>query len=111
MVTVGSDMSDTRKSLRASVHYHGRIRIVDINGGTFKTDVIVDNTSAGSLYLRLPRNVRQGSQACVAFRLSTDLADVSRKLVVAVRGVALRREPKSDGTWGVAVAFTRYRVL
>jgi PilZ domain-containing protein len=111
VVTVGSHMSDRRRSLRASVHYHGRVRTVDVNGDKFKTDVTVDNMSAGGLYLRLPREVRQGSQTCVALRLSTDLADVSRKSVVAMRGVALRGEPKSDGTWGIAVAFTRYRVL
>jgi hypothetical protein len=97
--------------MRVSVHYHGRVRIVDAYGDKFKADVIVENMSAAGLYLRLPRSIRQGSQTSVALRLSTDLTDASRKLVVAIRGVALRGEPKSDGTWGVAVAFTRYRLL
>jgi len=39
------------------------------------------------------------------------MANVSRKLVLAMRGVVLRGEPKSDRTWGVAVAFRRYRVI
>ena len=111
MVTVASDMGDKRRSLRGNVQFHGRVRSVDGNGDAFKTDVFIDNMSVNGLYLRIPRNIRQGSQTCIALRLSTDLADVSHKMVVAIRGVALRSEPKSDGTWGVAVAYARYRVL
>jgi hypothetical protein len=81
------------------------------NGDTFKVDVIIDNMRVNGLYLRIPRKIRQSSQTCFALRLSTDLSDVSHKMMVAIRGVVLRGEPKSDGTWGVAVAFARYRVL
>jgi hypothetical protein len=111
MATVGSEIVDRRRNPRVSVHYQGRVRIVDISGIKFTADVIVDNLSARGMYLRLPRNVGQGSHTCVSLHLSTDMADLSRKLVVAMRGMALRAEPMSDGTWGVAVAFTRYRVL
>jgi hypothetical protein len=107
----GSDMRDIRSSLREIVHYHGRVRSVDGIGDTFKTDVIIDNLSVNGLYLRIPWNIKQGSQTCIALPLSTDLADVSHKMAVTTRGVALRSEPKSDGSWGVAVAFARYRVL
>jgi len=111
LTTVVADIRDRRKSPRVNIQYHGRVRFVDTNGVKFKTDIIVDNVSANGLYLRLPQNVAQGSQAWVSLRLSTDTEDLSNKLVVAMRGVALRAEPMSDGTWGVAVAFTRYRVL
>lgn len=111
MVTIGSDMGDGRSSLRESVHYPGRLRSVFVNGDTFNTDIIIDNMSVNGLYLRIRRNIRQGSPTCIALRFSTDQADMSHKMVMAIRGVALRSEPKSDGTWGVAVAFARYRVL
>jgi hypothetical protein len=81
------------------------------NGDTFKTDVIIDNMRVNGLYLRIPRKIRQGSPTCFALRFSTDLADMSQKMVMAIRGVALRGEPKPDGTWGVTVAFACYRVL
>jgi hypothetical protein len=111
VITIGFDVGDRRRMLRARVHYHSRVRILDVNGVPFKTDIVVDNISTRGLYLRLPRNVGQGPHTSVDLRLSTDMPDLSRKLVVAMRGVTLRAEPKSDGTWGVAVAITRYRVL
>lgn len=104
-------MGDRRRSLRVNVRYHGRVRSVDGNGDTFKTDVIIDSMSVNGLYLRIPRNIRHGSQACIALRLSTNLTDMPHKMVMAIRGVALRSELMSDGTWGVAVAFARYRIL
>ena len=84
---------------------------MDVNGVTFKTDVVINNMSMDGLYLRILRNIRQGSQIFIALRFSTDLADMSHKMVMAIRGVALRGEPKSDGTWGVAIAIARCRVL
>ena len=104
-------MDNVRRSLRTNVQYHGRGRGVDGNGDTFKTDVIIDNMSANGLYLRIPRNIRQGSQTCIALRLSSNLADMSHKMAVTIREVALRSEPRREGSWSVAFVFARYGIL
>jgi hypothetical protein len=104
-------MDNVRRSLRTNVRYHGSVRGVDGNGDTFKTDVIIDNMSANGLYLRIPRNIRQGSQTCIALRLSTNLADMSHKMAVTIREAALRGEPGCEGSWSVAFVFARYGIL
>ncbi len=84
---------------------------MDVNGDTFKTDFNIVNMCINGFYLRILRNIWQGFPTCIALRFFTDLAGMSHKMVMAIGGVALRGEPKTDGTWGVAVAFARYRVL
>jgi hypothetical protein len=69
-----------------------------------------DNFSASGLYVWLERRVEPGTKLFAIVRLSTSSPETPAPRV-AVRGIALGAEPQPDGTWGVAVRFTRYRFL
>jgi hypothetical protein len=56
------------------------------------------------------RDIPLGVEVTVDVRLSAD-ADVAPVLRLAARGTVARTESRPDGCWGVAVEFTRKRIL
>jgi hypothetical protein len=76
-----------------------------------REDVQLDNLSVGGLYIRIPQQVETGSQIGVAVRLSTDTSETFDAIRLVARGVVLRNEPQMDGSCGIAVRFTRRRML
>ena len=56
------------------------------------------------------RGIPLGVEVTVAVRLSAN-AGVAPVLRLAARGTVVRTEPRPDGSWGVAVEFTRRRIL
>jgi hypothetical protein len=104
-------VEERRSRPRVSVPFPARMRGVDSNGQAFKQDVVLDNISPGGLYLRLARSIRPGTRVSVAVRLSAAPASKVSALRLVARGVVLRAEPQPDGTCGIAVAFTRRRIL
>jgi len=104
------DDQERRFHWRVSIRYPARLWIRDAAGRLWKRDVVLDNLSAGGLYLRLNRSIRQDTYLSVAVRLSIAPA-TTPALRLVVRGVVLRAEPKPDGAWGVAVEFGRRRVF
>lgn len=87
------------------------VRGVDASGETFEFKTVIDNISAGGLYLRLTRCVEPGVMLSIYIRLSTTPKDDVPAPHVAVHGVVLRAEQKPSGACGVAVAFTNHRFL
>jgi len=102
---------ERRSSARIEAAYPARLRGVDIEGQHFKEQTLSQNLSAGGLYLRLRRAVREGAPISVAVRLSTAPDVTIPVLRLAARGTVLRVEPNLDGSYGVAVRFERRRVL
>ena len=86
------------------------VRSVDASGEAFEIHTVLDNFSASGLYVRLQRRIEPGTKLFAIVRVSTSSPEAPAPRV-AVRGVVLRAEPQPDGTWGIAVRFTRYRVL
>jgi PilZ domain len=86
------------------------IRSVDASGEAFECHTVLDNFSASGFYARLQRPVMRGTKLFAVVHLSTSRREGLAPRV-AVRGVVLRVEPRSDVTWGVAVRFTHYRFL
>jgi hypothetical protein len=86
------------------------VRAADANGEAFELHIVLDNFSAGGLYLRLERRLEPGTKVFAVARLSTAPPEVPAPRV-AIRGVVLRSEPQPDGTFGIAVRFTRHRFL
>jgi len=84
--------------------------MTDAAGRLWRLDVVLDNLSAGGMYLRLNQSVRQDAYLSIAVRLSTAARTTPAMRLVA-RGVVLRAEPLPDGTWGLAVEFARRRVF
>jgi len=104
-------MKERRSSARIDAAYPGRLRGVDVNDQPFKEGTVLQNLSAGGLYLRLKRMVREGSLVSVAVRLSTAGSTEGAVLRLGVRGTVLRVEPQWDGSYGVAVEFLRHHIF
>ena len=86
------------------------IRSVDARGEAFEIQTVLDNFSASSFRVRLQRHVKRGAKVFAIVRLSTSPPELPAPRV-AVRGVVLGVEPQDDGTWSIAVNFTRHRFL
>ena len=86
------------------------IRSVDASGKAFEVQTVLDDFSASGFRVRLERQVNPGTKVFAVVRLSTSAPEVPAPRV-AVRGVVFSAEPQSDGTWRVAVTFTRHRFL
>ena len=100
-----------RHSPRVHFPYTARLWSTDAAGRTWKADTVLDNISTGGLYLRLNRRVRAGAHVHVAVRLSAASAETYPALRLVAEGAVLRTEPQPDNTCGVAVEFSRRRVL
>jgi hypothetical protein len=81
----------------------------DAVGRVFETETVLDNLSAGGLYLRLMRRVAPGTRVFVAIGLSVNPADQQTKPRLAANGLVSRAEPQSEGGWGLGVKLTRHR--
>jgi hypothetical protein len=104
---------ERRFSPRVLLPYPARLWVRDRTGRRWKEDVVIENLSAGGLYLYLRLNrffLRKGARIAVAVLLSTSPARRTPVLRLSARGFVLRMEPLNDGTCGVALEFTRRRV-
>ncbi|MCZ7572245.1 MAG: PilZ domain-containing protein [Ardenticatenaceae bacterium] len=105
------DRGERRAKPRISEPYPATVRGLDGSGWAFEEETVLDNLSAGGLYLRLPRSIHPGARLFIVFRLSTSPYERDPSSVVAVRGVVLRAELQPDGSCGLAVTFRHYRFL
>lgn len=74
---------------------------VDRSGEAFQVDCVLENISSTGVYLKLPRQMEEGSEVRMLVMLS---AASSPGAGAAIKGVALRSEPQADESWGLAVA-------
>ena len=102
---------DRRKKPRIYEPFPVKVRGVDIGGDVFNIDAVVSNLSTGGLYLQFPQFVQPGSKVFVLIKISTAHMEKGPAPRVAARGRVLRSEPRPEGQYGLAVAFTRYRFL
>ena len=62
---------DRRRHMRLYEPFPAIVRGVDANGESFEVNTVLDNISAGGLYVRLGRCVKRGTRFFVLVRLST----------------------------------------
>ena len=101
---------ERRLSARIEAPFPARLKGADSTGRVFAEPSVLDNLSNGGLHMGVMRDIPLGVEVTVAVRLSAD-AGVAPVLRLAARGTVVRTEPRSDGCWGVAVEFTRTRIL
>ena len=101
---------DRRINGRVVIPYPARFFGVDIDGRFFKETTHVENISACGVYMRLKKGVRLMSRVGVAVRLSYG-PTTEPALRLATRGIVVRTEVLTDGTFGVAIEFLRRRML
>ena len=102
-------LAERRAKPRIRAPFPVMVRGVDAKGVAFEVNTILDNLSAGGLYLRLARRVEPGAEVSMEIRLSTAPTDGALRAVT--RGVVLRVEPNLGGACGAAVRFTRHQLL
>src|SRR5213596_1917442 len=109
--SAGYRVAGRRRKPRIYEPFAARVRGVDGRGDPFEVEAVLDNLSAGGLYMWVKRRVEEGLQIFILFRLATRLTPEVKGLRVAAHGRVLRSEPGPDGACGVAVVFERYRYL
>jgi len=81
---------------------------IDKTGELFELDCIIDNISSTGVYIKMSRQLEQGSHVRLMVNFS---ADPSTAGGAAIRGVALRCDAQVEQTWGLAVAITEYAFI
>ena len=107
----GLSAAERRCQPRLYEPFSVRLRSVDADGGTFESDAVLDNFSAGGFYVRLTRRVEPGAKFFAVVRIATGPPSGTPVPRVAVRGVVIRTEPQPDGRYGLGVRFTHHRFL
>jgi hypothetical protein len=96
---------ERRAKPRVSEPFPTTVSGIDKSGESFRLDCVLDNISSTGLYLKVPRQLEQGSEVRLIVNFS---AGSSPGAAAAIRGVALRSDPQADKKWGLAVAITDY---
>ena len=107
----GLSAGERRRHPRLYAPFAVRLRSVDAAGEAFESEAVLDDFSAGGLYVRLSRCVEPGTKVFAVVRIATGPPSGTPGPRVAVRGVVLRTEPQPDGRYGLGVRFTRHRFL
>ena len=102
---------ERRDKLRIVGPYPAIVRGTDESGERFEADTVVDNLSAGGLFLRLSEKVSKGARLFILCQLSTSPDDGLPPPRVAIRGRVVRLVPEPDGTTGLGIAISNHRFL
>ena len=102
---------ERRSKPRIDVPFSAKVQGVDANGESFEIDSLLDNFSAGGLYLRIARTLNQVAELIVLVQLLNASFDNAEASQIEARGLIVRVEPQADGACGVAVGFTNHRFI
>ena len=102
---------ERRQSKRLSGPFPALVRGVEVGGQLFMTETVLDNFSAGGLYMRTTQRLAPGMKLFAVVHLVTSPPSGTPAPRVAVRGVVLRAELLPDGRYGVGMQFTQHRFL
>lgn len=102
---------ERRSKVRNYEPFPAKVQCTDPNGDLFEIDTVLDNLSTSGLYLRMAQKVQEGDQLSIRIKLPP-VSDVAAPgLNVSTEGEVLRVDCLKSDSFGVAVRFTRYRVL
>ncbi|HEY3129084.1 MAG TPA: PilZ domain-containing protein [Acidobacteriota bacterium] len=107
----GIENGERRQHQRIYMPFPAKVRAIGLSGEPFHVDTVLDNISAGGVYIRLAQPVKLGERVFVVVRLSTGRKKNERVPRLAMLGTAVRVERQAGGRCGVAVASTGTRFL
>jgi hypothetical protein len=110
-LTAGAGRAERRVKPRIDVPFPVTVYGVDAKGEAFKVQTVLDNISAGGLYMRLWPRIEPGATLFIISRFSTSPETEGPAPRVALYGAVLRAEFKCGCTCGVAVAFSHHQFL
>ncbi|SRR2546426_887441 len=102
---------ERRQHPRLSEPFPVLVRGVDAGGEAFESNTVLDDFSAGGLYVRLRWRVEPGARLFAVVRIAFALDPTVAGPCVAVHGRVGRVERQLEGRWGVGVEFTHHRFL
>jgi hypothetical protein len=105
------DGTERRSKPRIKGAFPTVVRGVDAGNETFQIETVIDNISAGGLYLRLRQRLEPGMTLFFLTSLSTPGCVNLTAPRLALHGLVLRTELTHGGACGVAVALSNYRFL
>ncbi len=79
------------------------------SGEPFEVSTVLENISAGGLYLLLPHEVASETELNLCVTFKTSPSEGPRAARVAMHGRVRRVDPKPDGACGLGVEITRHR--
>ena len=103
--------AERRRKPRLEGPFPAVVHGADAGGEAFELHTVIDNISAGGLYVRLRQRVEPGATLFFLATLSATGRVGGFAPRLALHGVALRAELTPEGTCGVAVAISHYRFL
>lgn len=98
---------ERRAKPRVSEPFRTTVSGVDTAGESFELGCVLENISSTGLYLKVPRQLDEGSEV----RLLVIFAGGLSTAGAAIRGVALRSDPEADEKWGLAVSISEYALI
>ncbi len=102
-------MTERRSKPRLRCNYPATVQGTDSSATRFKEPATLHNLSATGLYLRMKREIERGSELFICFRMST--AAQVQAPALAIRGIVVRTEARTDGTCGLGLRLVRYHIL
>jgi hypothetical protein len=100
---------ERRKKPRIAAPFPTRVRGIDSKGEAFEAESVLDNFSAGGLYVRLSQRVKEKAKLEFSIRMAGP--ESRQAATVKARGIVLRAEAKPGGVFGLAVKLTHHRFM
>jgi hypothetical protein len=80
----------------------------ETSGNKYSENARLANLSAGGLYMWTQRSFEPGVKLSVTILLANPAGDEPPPRL-ATKGVVMRTEPQTDGSYGIALKFNHYR--
>lgn len=103
-------MAERRSKPRLRCNYSAIVRGWDSSMTRFEEPATLSDLSAAGLYIRVKREIKRGTKLFVCFRMSTAARPVQVP-ALAIRGIVVRSEARTDGTCGLGLKLLRYHIL
>lgn len=101
-------MLERRAKPRVAEPFPTTVSGIDKEGESFELVCVLDNISSTGLYLKMSRQLEQGSEVRLIVNFWADPSPAGGALI---RGVALRSDPQVDQRWGLAVAISEHAFI
>lgn len=102
--------ADRRGKARISCACPARVHGYDLKGVKFEAEAVLANISTSGLYLRMREAVRQNDCLVVYTSLAKAIPGIECCPRIAAQGKVVRLENLPDGTFGVAIQLSQYRL-
>lgn len=105
-----TNIAERRNKSRLDCDYPAIVKGMNQQGNISKDNGKLANLSDSGLYLWANRDIEYNSKLSVTVLLSSTLIE-KKTPQLTTQGIVVRREPQTNGPYGVAVKLSHYRFL